>query len=255
MVDERAVGDPPAAGVHATHVTSGRGPYEVEVVDGHVQYVRVAHRVPEVLGREEHSSISLATYPARRQLPQHAFHHEPLHGAERSIVTVVLADHQDTFCPNRGLDELERVFEAGGQRLLTKDVLACLERGPRHGVVRARRRGDQHGVALDAREGLLQDSVARGGFYITAGFGVRVDDSGKLDAGGSCHHPGPALAPDTEPGLDYADDVRSPSRDAPASPLSSQAISSGVSSTAPASTLALNSSPVLQPTRAKISSG
>jgi hypothetical protein len=119
-------------------------------------------------------------------------------------------------------------------------------------VVRARRRSDQHGVALDGLERVLQNSVARCGSHMSADFGVH--DSGELDARGFCHQPGPATAPDTESGLDYTDDLGSSDR-APASPFSSHASSSGVSSTAPASTLALNSSPVLQPTRAKISSG
>ena len=122
-----------------------------------------------------------------------------------------------------------------------------------HHVVRARRRSHQHRVAIDACQRLLQDSVARGGFYITTGVGVY--DGGELDATSSCHHPGPAAAPDTESCLDYADDLRSSSDGPPASPFSSQAISSGVSATAPASTLVLNSSPVSQPTSAKISSG
>jgi hypothetical protein len=100
---------------------------------------------------------------------------------------------------------------------------------------------------------LLQDAVTWRGFYITAGFGVY--GGGELDARGSCHYSGPATAPDTESCLDYADDIRSSSDGPPASPFSSQAISSGVSAAAPASTLALNSSPVLQPTSAKISSG
>jgi hypothetical protein len=121
-------------------------------------------------------------------------------------------------------------------------------------VVRARRRSDQHGVALDGLERVLQNSVARCGSHMSADFGVGVHDSGELDARGFCHQPGPATAPDTESGLDYADDLGS-SDHALASPFSSQASSSGVSSTAPASTLALNSSPVLQPTSAKTSSG
>jgi hypothetical protein len=75
--------------------------------------------------------------------------------------------------------------------------------------VRARMRSDQHGVALDGLERLLQDSVAWGGFYNTASFGVGIDDSGELYAGGSCHYPGPATAPDTESYLDYTDDFRS----------------------------------------------
>ncbi len=119
-------------------------------------------------------------------------------------------------------------------------------------MVRARRRSDQHGVAIDARQRDLQDSVARGSFYITAGFGIGVDDGGELDARGSRRYPGPATAPDTESYFDYADDFLSSKG---VSPFSSQAISSGVSTTAPASTLALNSSPVLQPTSAKTSSG
>src|SRR5215204_1656616 len=52
-----------------------------------------------------------------------------------------------------------------------------------------------------------------------------------------------SAAPENESCLDYTDDLCS-SGDAPASPLSSQAITSGVSSTPDASTLALNSSPV-----------
>src|SRR5215212_3563254 len=186
------------------------------------------------------------------ELPELAFHHEPLHRAERSVVTVVLADHEDALRCIRSLDQVEGVLEGGSQRLLTEDVLACLERGLRHHVVRARRGSHKHRVTIDPCQCLLQDSVARGGFYITTGFGVY--DGGELDARGSCHYPGPATAPDTESCLDYADDLRS-SYGPPASPFSSQAISSGVSTTAPASMLALNSSPVLQPTSAKISSG
>jgi hypothetical protein len=119
--------------------------------------------------------------------------------------------------------------------------------------VRTRRRGHQYGVALDGLERLLQDFVAWCGFYITASFGVGVDDGGELEARGFCHQPRPATTPDTEPCLDYADDFLSSSTDV--SPFSSQAISSGVNTTAPASTLALNCSPVLQPTSAKTSSG
>jgi hypothetical protein len=134
-------------------------------------------------------------------------------------------------------------------------VPTCFECGLRHHVVRSRRRGHKHRVALDGPERLLKSSVARSGFHITAGFGIGVDDGGELYARGFGDKPGPATAPDTESRLDYADDLRSSSGGAPASPFSSQAISSGVSATAPASTLALNSSPVLQPTRAKTSRG
>ncbi len=44
MVDERAVGDAPATGAHGPHFTARGGPEEVEVVDKHIQDVRVAHR-------------------------------------------------------------------------------------------------------------------------------------------------------------------------------------------------------------------
>ena len=213
----------------------------------------MAHGVPEIVRGEERPRVAPAGYPDRRELPELAFHYEPLHRAERSVVTVVLADHEDALRSICGLDQVEGVLEGCSQRLLAEDVLACLECCLRHHVVRARRRSHQHGVALDGLERLLQYSVAWGGFYITAGFGVGVDDGDELDAGGFCHQPGPATTPDTESCLDYADDLRSLSRGA--SPFSSQAISSGVSTTAPASTLALNSSPVLQPTSAKTSSG
>jgi hypothetical protein len=211
VVDERAIRDAPAMGVHTAHVTPGRRPYKVEVVNRHVEDVRMAHRVPEIVRGEERPRVSPAGYLDRRELPELAFHHEPLHGAERSVVTVVLADHKDTLRSICGLDQVEGVLEGGSQRFLTEDVLACLECGLRHHVVRARRRSDQHGVAIDARQRVLQDSVARGGFYITAGFGIGVDDGGELDARGSRHYPGPATAPDTESGLDYADDFLSSS--------------------------------------------
>ena len=175
-----------------------------------------------------------------------------MNGAERSVVTVVLADHQDTLRFVYGLDQVEGILEGGSQRLLTEDVLACLERGLRHHVVRARRGSHKHRVTIDPCQRLLQDSIARGGFYITTGFGVY--HGGELEARGSCHYPGPATAPDTESCLDYADDLRS-SYGPSASPFSSQVISSGVNTATPASTLALNSSPVLQPTSAKISIG
>ena len=213
----------------------------------------MAHGVPEIVGGEERPRVAPAGYLDRRELPELAFHHEPLHRAERRVVTVVLADHEDALRSVCGLDQVEGVLEGGSQRLLAEDVPACLECGLRHHVVRARRRGDQHRVALDALQRLFQDSVAGGGFYITAGCGVGIDDGDELDARGCCHQPGPATAPDTESCLDYADDLCSSCRGA--SPFSSQAISSGVSATAPASTLALNSSPVLQPTSAKTSSG
>jgi hypothetical protein len=67
---------------------------------------------------------------------------------------------------------------------------ACFECGLRHYVMRSRRRSHQHGIALDALQRLFKDCVARGGFCITAGFGVWVDDGGELDTGA------PATSPD-----------------------------------------------------------
>ena len=215
----------------------------------------MAHSVPEVVRGEELPSVAPAIYPDRDQRSQLAFYHEPLHGAERRIVAVVLADHQDTLRSLRGLDQVEGIFDAGGQRLLAQDVFAGLERGLRHRMVRGRWRCYQHRVALDACQRLLQDREGGGSVRGAEHRTVGVHNSGQLDAGGAGHHSLPAKAPDTEPGLDYADDAGSSSQDAPASPFSSQAISSGVSSIPDASTLALNSSPVLQPTSAKTSSG
>jgi hypothetical protein len=139
VVDERAVGNAPATGVNTAHVTSGRRPYEIEVVDRHVEDVRVAHRVSEVVRGEERPRVAPTGYPDRREFPELAFHHEPLHGAERRVVTVVLAYHKYTPRFICGLDQVEGVLEDGSQRLLTKDVLACLECCLRHHVVRARR--------------------------------------------------------------------------------------------------------------------
>jgi hypothetical protein len=132
-------------------------------------------------------------------------------------------------------------------------VLTRGERVLSHRVVSTRRRGYEHRVTIDGRQRFFQASIARGGPHVAAGFGVGVYHRGQVDTGGCCYHPGPATAPDAEPGLDYAEDGRPPSPGV--SPLSSQASSSGESSTAPASTLEANSSPVLQPTRAKISGG
>jgi len=136
MVDERAVGDAPATGAHGPHFPARGGPEEVEVVDVHIQDVRVAHRVPEVVRREERPRVAPAAYPDRNQLPEVTFHENPLHGAEWRVAAVVLADDKDAPRPVCGLDEAESVFEAGGEGLLTKDVLAGLQCGPRHGVVR-----------------------------------------------------------------------------------------------------------------------
>jgi hypothetical protein len=86
----------------------------------------VAHGVPEVVRGEEHPRVAPAGYLDRSELPELAFHQESLHGAERSVVTVVLTDHQDTLRFVCGLDQVEGVLEVGSQRLLTKDVLACL---------------------------------------------------------------------------------------------------------------------------------
>src|SRR5215203_4189842 len=72
-------------------------PQEVEVVNGHVQDVRVAHGVPEVLGREERPRIAPEGDPDRSQIPELALHNEALHGAKRRVVTVILADHEDTL--------------------------------------------------------------------------------------------------------------------------------------------------------------
>src|SRR3954453_10040423 len=133
---------------HAAHLTAGRGPDEVEVVDGHVQYVRVTHRVPEVVRREERPCVAPAAYLYRHRLSDETIANDPLHGAKRRVVAVVLADDEKALHPGSNSYEVERVIEAGGQWLLAQHVFPRLQRGPRHNVMRPWRQNHQHRITL-----------------------------------------------------------------------------------------------------------
>src|SRR5829696_10380089 len=111
-------------------------------------------------------------------------------------------------------------------------MLAHLERGLRHGVVRLGRGGHEHRVALDRRERSVQRGVAGNGVRLTERALVRVDYGGEFDSGGLPDHTGPTTAPDSESSLDYADVIPSLSpkctgRDATRSPRWDQTLQVG----------------------------
>jgi hypothetical protein len=131
------------------------------VVDGHVQYVRVTHRVPEVVRREERPCVAPAAYLYRHRLSDETIANDPLHGAKRRVVAVVLADDEKALHPGSNSYEVERVIEAGGQWLLAQHVFPRLQRGPRHNVMRPWRQNHQHRITLDLRERAFQGCILR----------------------------------------------------------------------------------------------
>ena len=208
VVLERGVGHVPATGVDFGDLLSGDHPHQVDVVDRHVEEVRVRHLpAPVAAGDPRVAQVAAAGDPDSEQAPERACGDEIVERARLAPEAVVLRDHRDPPRARRGVCDRHGVWDSQRERLLDNDVTTGCERELGERPVRRRRRGEHDDVRLDRGKGTGE--IAEGGdrerlLGPGARLGAGVGDADEAIAGCAGDVLGPGLAPEPHTDVDDA---------------------------------------------------
>jgi hypothetical protein len=108
--------------------------------------------IPEPVLRREVLVRGVVREGAVEHIAQHPAFHQPADGVEERVVSLHEVSDQQAAPPPGDSDQLVRLPDGQGQRLLDEDVLAGLQGGHRLRVVEERRGGDVHRVHVVAPE-------------------------------------------------------------------------------------------------------